>query len=178
MWKTPNEIRMLPWYAMRGCAFARFESGHAPLDLAGLGSSTRVVVVLREPTARLVSGLQHNFHDCFSLQEDLGVREYDHERRVACRDGGLTYTSCPKHVPCAPTAPLPDDAVARYARCVRGCQVNLLAGAWCGTRPFTKPRCLRRGRASKPGPQTLSPQASAAPRPHRCRDGARSKRAC
>ena len=100
MWKTPNEIRMLPWYAMRGCAFARFESGHAPLDLAGLGSSTRVVVVLREPTARLVSGLQHNFHDCFSLQEDLGVREYDHERRLraparplrslASRTGGAT----------------------------------------------------------------------------------------
>ena len=153
--KTPDEIKALPWYGARGCAFSRFGNGHAPVDVASLGAATRVVTVLREPLSRLVSGLAHNFHDCFPMQEALGVREHD-PRHVACNGGGrLTYASCPKGRPCARPAPLPDDAVARYARCVRGCQVNLLTGAWCGTRPLTKPRVLPALPVSRPGAPRL-----------------------
>jgi len=137
----PDDIKTLPWFTTRGCAFTRFANGHEPMLSTTLLSrpTARVVTMLRQPTVRTVSGLQHNFHDCFPLQEELGAREYDGRRLVSCSGDEVFYESNGKGTSARGKHPLTPEIALRYAMCVKGCMINMMNGKWCGTQPFTKP---------------------------------------
>ncbi|CAM9612673.1 unnamed protein product [Choristocarpus tenellus] len=95
--------------------FSRFRNGHEPLTLkARRGQAGHVVLMLRPPLTRIVSGYLHNFHDCIGMQEKYGVME-NGPRRDAAMDK--------------------DSVILEYAKCVRGCAARMLTGEHCGLTP-------------------------------------------
>ena len=80
-----------------------FQSGHVPLAPDETG---RVVVMMREPRDRVVSGFHHNLHDCGWMQKEHDCAD----QRGVCRNASF----------------------ARYAACVRGCSMRMLTGSFCG----------------------------------------------
>jgi len=93
--------------------FARFESGHEPLDPTMSDESlSKVVMMVREPNARISSGYMHNLHDCFPLQKKYNIKHQDAQ-------------------PWQPDGELDPSILEEYARCVHSCMTNMLIGHSC-----------------------------------------------
>ncbi|CAM9529115.1 unnamed protein product [Choristocarpus tenellus] len=92
-------------------SFSRFRFGHQPLSkLAQQGEAGHVVLMMRPPLNRIVSGYLHNFHDCMQMQARYGVDDHG-PLRNPMRDE--------------------DDVLLEYAHCVKGCVARMLTGEWC-----------------------------------------------
>ena len=93
--------------------FARFESGHAPLDeIMSDQSLSKVVMMIREPKARISSGYIHNLHDCTPLQEKYNIKDQD----------GRHWQ---------PKGAVDPAILGEYATCVHSCMTNMLIGRDC-----------------------------------------------
>eukprot|EP00927_Polykrikos_kofoidii_P058466 TRINITY_DN529_c0_g1_i10.p1 TRINITY_DN529_c0_g1~~TRINITY_DN529_c0_g1_i10.p1 ORF type:complete len:2746 (+),score=375.40 TRINITY_DN529_c0_g1_i10:544-8238(+) len=103
--------------------FARFESGHSPLTLRNPEEAAHAVVMLRDPSQRILSGYYTDLHDCDALREKYCVRwdatgEYRCEGDTETPDGRFLRS----------TTAIPP---LEYARCVENCTANMLTGRRC-----------------------------------------------
>jgi hypothetical protein len=103
--------------------FARFESGHSPLTLRNPEEAAHAVVMLRDPSQRILSGYYTDLHDCDALREKYCVRwdatgEYRCEGDTETPDGRFLRS----------TTAIPP---LEYARCVENCTANMLTGRVC-----------------------------------------------
>lgn len=105
--------------------FWRFQSGHQPLTLTAKEDISHAVVMIREPTQRILSGFYNDFHDCSRLRDVYN-----------CKTSELTG-----HLRCDGDLELPDGRTVRdaqaispisYAKCVENCTANMLTGRYCG----------------------------------------------
>lgn len=94
--------------------FLRFESAHAPLDEQMTKHSlSKVVMMVRPPEERALSGYLHNLHDCTPLQHKYSITNQNGKRWKP--DGDIDPTS-----------------FKEYAACVDSCTTNMLVGHSCG----------------------------------------------
>lgn len=105
-----------------GANFSRFGGSHPPLPVGTPErfEGTTLVMLLRNPVRRLVSGFFHGLHDCDRMREAFGITQAMNcsERGNRCYDFYQSYT---------------DAHVRDYAECVAGCATNMLTGSRCGS---------------------------------------------
>jgi hypothetical protein len=104
--------------------FKRFESGHAPLKTNRLSDLAHVVVMIRDPTQRILSGYYGDLHDCHELRQKHHCVRRSETGGLTC-DGdikkeGNVYERNPNVV-----SPI------EYGQCVENCSANMLTGASC-----------------------------------------------
>lgn len=93
--------------------FARFESGHAPLDETMTDESlSKVVAMFRQPKSRIHSGYFHNLHDCFGMQRKYNIDNQDGD-------------------PWQPGGEVDPAILQEYAECAGSCMTNMLIGVGC-----------------------------------------------
>jgi hypothetical protein len=104
--------------------FARFETGHVPLSGLEDDQLGHVVVMVRDPSQRVLSGYYHDLHDCWDLRRKHGCK---------VSDSG--------HYTCDGDIEMDDGRVLRnpdvispveYGKCVENCTSNMLTGRFCG----------------------------------------------
>lgn len=116
-------------------AFARFESGHAPVP--PWAQLEHVVTMFRDPKYRLVSGYFHNYHDCPHLRK----RFFCPGENLNCNY--LFRTPMWRQM----------ERLGEYHKCTSNCQAQMLTGNNCGVTPGGKKR---------PSEKDLEPLALAA----------------
>merc|ERR1719506_2629393 len=89
-------------------------------------SLSKVVMMVRPPTARVSSGYLHNLHDCTPMQEQYGIASQNGERWK-------------------PNGDIDPKIFKEYAACVDSCMTNMLVGHSCGYQgKGSKPVYLRK----------------------------------
>jgi len=104
------------------CAYARLESGHAPVRDVHYDSGARVVTMLRRPCERLVSGFFYGLHTCRTMQVRHNIRHPsdDHRCGADCQNRLTSFYSNFTR----------NDAI-EYAMCVGLCATNMFTGRQC-----------------------------------------------
>lgn len=110
-------------------AFARFESGHAPLKPEeAVRTSGHTVTVLRNAQERIASGFLHHFHDCTEMENEY----------FNGKDATQVYSELFRDQDAL------DSALRRYFACVEGCATRMLIGLACGgPRPLSGDEMLQ-----------------------------------
>mmetsp|Transcript_10751 Transcript_10751/g.21531 ORF Transcript_10751/g.21531 Transcript_10751/m.21531 type:complete len:267 (-) Transcript_10751:28-828(-) len=116
-------------------------TGHKPYDPKGKGNSLEVVTVLRDPYERIVSGYLARFHSCPPMIQKTRVKAKKRGKGSAEQKGfgGAAYFDrnmkmsnakfnefARKNYKEGPAS------IEQYAKCVKGCQTNMLSGNNCG----------------------------------------------
>lgn len=106
--------------------FNRFETGHDPLSLANAADISHVVVMMRDPSQRIMSGYYHDLHDCWAIRQKYNCRRSEAAGGSFKCDGDVKnadghYLRDPDII-----SPL------EYGRCVENCSANMLTGKFCG----------------------------------------------
>jgi hypothetical protein len=107
--------------------FMRFATGHEPLHVSDDEELKHVVVMVRRPQQRVLSGYYHDLHDCWNMRWKYNCRGADDDvsDRFRC-DGDIeTIDGRFKRDP-ATISPV------EYATCVENCTANMLTGRFCG----------------------------------------------
>eukprot|EP00927_Polykrikos_kofoidii_P083142 TRINITY_DN8446_c1_g1_i1.p1 TRINITY_DN8446_c1_g1~~TRINITY_DN8446_c1_g1_i1.p1 ORF type:complete len:824 (+),score=83.49 TRINITY_DN8446_c1_g1_i1:47-2518(+) len=104
--------------------FGRFQSGRDPLPLLSDVDKSHVVVMIRDPIERIISGYYNEFYDCDDLRTKYNCGLDQTVGNFRC-DGDITdldgrYVRNPAVAP-----PL------EYGRCVENCAANMLTGRRC-----------------------------------------------
>lgn len=125
VWVQEPSAFLQDWPQCARARFKKFESGHSPLTSNRISDLAHVVVMMRDPTQRILSGYYGDLNDCKDLQE-----RYHCVRRL--ETGGIT---------CDGDVKTEDNVYERnprvlspveYGRCVENCTANMLTGAPCG----------------------------------------------
>jgi hypothetical protein len=102
--------------------FGRFISGHDPLSVSEAGDVQHVVVMLRDPAQRILSGYHHDLSDCHAIMRKYNCKTAFGKTRcdgdIETEDGH--YKRDPNSI-----SPL------EYAKCVENCTANMLTGRSC-----------------------------------------------
>jgi hypothetical protein len=102
--------------------FKRFVSGHDPLDVREDADLAHVVMMVREPSQRVLSGYFNDLHACPDLRVKYNCHEsggaYTCDGDAANENGGMVRD--PEAIP-----PL------EYAKCVENCTSNMMTGRFC-----------------------------------------------
>lgn len=106
--------------------FQRFQSGHAPLTGMNDSDLAHVVVMLRDPKQRILSGYYDDLHDCWDLR-----------KKYACN--ASNQFQCEGDLEGPDGSPVRDPNVIppiEYGRCVENCTANMLTGKYCADSGF------------------------------------------
>jgi hypothetical protein len=104
--------------------FRRFKSGHQPLTATTDEGLSHVVVMIRDPIQRILSGYYNGFHDCSELRQKYNCKTSELTGNLRC-DGDIELEDGSTIRDGAAIPPLD------YARCVENCSANMLTGRVC-----------------------------------------------
>jgi hypothetical protein len=105
--------------------FMRFQSGHDPLDNIDESDMQHVVMMVREPAQRILSGYYNGLQDCWYLRRKYECRTSNISDRTKCN--GDTQTEHGFYMR-DPNTIVP----VEYGQCVENCTANMLTGRFCG----------------------------------------------
>eukprot|EP00927_Polykrikos_kofoidii_P033064 TRINITY_DN27_c0_g2_i2.p1 TRINITY_DN27_c0_g2~~TRINITY_DN27_c0_g2_i2.p1 ORF type:complete len:658 (+),score=63.26 TRINITY_DN27_c0_g2_i2:99-1976(+) len=105
--------------------FGRFQSGHDPLPISARSAMEHVVVMMRDPSERVLSGYFHDLHDCLYLRQKYNCRAFGQNGQLMC-DGDTETVDGLFVRDTTVISPLD------YGRCVENCTANMLTGNQCG----------------------------------------------
>jgi hypothetical protein len=106
--------------------FMRFEGGHDPLTVTKEWDLRHVVVMMRNPAQRIMSGYYHDLHDCYALRQKHNCKASANSSDLFTCDGDSVgengrFVRDPNVI-----SPL------EYGKCVENCTGNMLTGRHCG----------------------------------------------
>lgn len=121
--RDPGEFAR-SWPTCDHSRFQRFRSGIDPLDMGSVSGLKHVVMMVRDPSQRILSGYYSGLQDCWSLRKkyhcetenETGITRCDGDTQMA--DG--TFLRNPSII-----------SPAEYGNCVQNCTANMLTGRSC-----------------------------------------------
>eukprot|EP00927_Polykrikos_kofoidii_P043720 TRINITY_DN377_c0_g1_i1.p1 TRINITY_DN377_c0_g1~~TRINITY_DN377_c0_g1_i1.p1 ORF type:complete len:349 (-),score=30.40 TRINITY_DN377_c0_g1_i1:66-1040(-) len=128
VWVQEPSTFMAQWGSVcNHSRFGRFETGHDPLTITTAADLKHVVLMIRNPSQRIMSGYYHDLHDCWDLRRTHQCKESEATNgKFKCNgdklDGEGRYIRDPEVIP-------PEE----YGKCVENCTANMLTGSHCGT---------------------------------------------
>jgi hypothetical protein len=118
----PTDFLATRYPTCNASRFSRFTSGHEPLEITRDADLAHAVVMIRDPSQRVLAGYYNDLHDCDALKlehhcsTDAGFLRCDGD---IMRDDGL-FLRNPQTI--SPRA---------YGQCVENCTANMLTGRSC-----------------------------------------------
>jgi hypothetical protein len=104
--------------------FLKFESGHDALKLKDAADVEHVVMMVRNPAQRVLSGYYHDLHDCWELRRQFNCKVRDNGE-FKCDGDDLSadfrFVRNPNLI-----------SPVEYGKCVENCTANMLTGRDCG----------------------------------------------